>query len=104
MTDPMNNPSERTRLKRHRDVFQRRWSTIDAKLIHYAIDAITNEGAAVLFTRTRDGGSLVIQVLSGEDKFKEYIGEPHEAFTIINWILDDLGCILYPNNPEDKKK
>jgi hypothetical protein len=56
-----------------------------------AIGRITDNGAAVLFSRTTDGGALVIQVLAGQERSKEYITEPGDIVACLAWLVETYG-------------
>jgi len=95
MTDPMNNSNPQARKRRSRDVTQQYWEGADAAQLKYFVNEVTAAGCACLFARTRDGGSLVVQVFNGEEKLKEYLNSPQEAAEVLNWLLDDIGCLVY---------
>lgn len=48
------------------------WADVEAQEVLAAISAVTAEGDAVLFSRTRDGGALVITVCAGDERVKLY--------------------------------
>lgn len=70
-------PTNGTRLnfrKNLRPVVEYYWSDVDPGMIVEAIDAVTREGAAIMFGRTSDGGAFSLLILHGNEKAKEY---PH---------------------------
>lgn len=95
MSNPAKETSPRTRLRRSREVRQLSWSQVSSQLVAYFVAALSDEGCAVLFTKTRDGGTLVVKAFSGETELKDYITNYQEAESILNWMLDDLGCMEY---------
>lgn len=95
MSNPAKESSPKTRSRRLREVRVLTWSQVDKALLAYFVSALTDEGCAVLFTKTRDGGTLVVQAFSGETKLKDYISDYQEASMVLNWMLDDLGCLEY---------
>lgn len=48
----------------------RYWSEVSAETIHEAIDALTRDGAALLFSRSNDGGALTAVLLDGDDRIR----------------------------------
>jgi hypothetical protein len=58
------------------------WSSCDARVLQAAIVAATEDGAAVLLSKTSDGGALALQILSGSARYKYYASNTVE--------LDDL--------------
>lgn len=67
------------------------WSGGPADSMRAAIGAITDNGAAVLFSRTTDGGALSIQVLAGSERSKEYITEVGDILPCLKWLVDTYG-------------
>jgi hypothetical protein len=67
------------------------WSSGPTESMRDAIARITDNGAAVLFSRTTDGGALVLQVLAGTDKSKEYITEPGDIIPCLSWLVETYG-------------
>lgn len=54
------------------------WDAVDAEQLAATVHAVTDDGAAILFGRTSDGGALVIQILSAGGKHKLYPSTPSE--------------------------
>lgn len=67
------------------------WSSGPTETMRDFITRITDNGAAVLFSRTQDGGALVVQVLAGNDRSKEYITEPGDIISCLSWLLETYG-------------
>lgn len=68
------------------------WAEVDGPSIKAAIDAITRDGCAIVFSRTSDGGALVLTLLDGPSRIKEYPSKPVDAVTILqDWALAAKG-------------
>ena len=48
------------------------WADVEPKLLASAVAAATGAGAALLFSRTSDGGALALTILDGQTKTKLY--------------------------------
>jgi hypothetical protein len=48
------------------------WAKVDEAGILVAIARVTEEGAALLFGVTRDGGALVLTICDGDERLKLY--------------------------------
>lgn len=62
------------------------WSDAGAEDLKAAIVAATEDGAALLFSRTIDGGALSLQILSGAGRNKLYpasVAEINEALALV---------------------
>ena len=62
------------------------WASASPEVVLGAIVAVTNEGAALRFGYTRDGGSYAVGVLDGDSKVTEYVRESED----VNQYLRDL--------------
>lgn len=49
-----------------------RWVDADASSLHDAVCAVTDNGEAIILSRTSDGGALSITIISGSDKHRWY--------------------------------
>ena len=67
------------------------WSGGPSDSMRAAIGRITDNGAAVLFSRTLDGGALSIQVLAGDERSKEYITDAGDIVACLNWLGETNG-------------
>jgi len=67
------------------------WSGGPSESMRDAIGRITDNGSAVLFSRTLDGGALSIQVLAGNERSKEYITEPGDIVPCLAWLVETYG-------------
>lgn len=62
------------------------FASADAELLQNAVDAVVEAGAALLLSRTSDGGALVLQVWATEARYKLYpatVTELDEALKLI---------------------
>lgn len=55
------------------------WGSVGADAVHSCIEAVTDVGDAVMFTRSSDGGVLVLQVFAGQAKPKWYFKDAASA-------------------------
>jgi len=53
-----------------------------------AIAKLTDAGCGVLFSRTLDGGALVIGIYSGNERTKEYITEPGDIVVCLAYLVE----------------
>lgn len=64
------------------------WSSGPAETMRDTIAKLTNAGCGVLFSRTQDGGSLVIGVYAGNERSKEYITEPGDILLCLAFLVE----------------
>lgn len=67
------------------------WSAGPTETMRDFIARVTDNGAAVLFARTIDGSALVVQVLAGDERSKEYITEPGDILSCLSWLVEAYG-------------
>jgi len=67
------------------------WTGGPADSIRHLIGALTDNGNAVLFSRTLDGGALGIQVLAGSERTKEYVSDLADIAPLFAWLLETYG-------------
>jgi len=48
------------------------WQEVSGPAIKQAIAAATEDGCALIFSKTSDGGALSLTILSGPDRIKKY--------------------------------
>lgn len=48
------------------------WEEVDGRLIKAAIVAASEDGCAIIFSKTSDGGALSLTLLAGNDRHKKY--------------------------------
>lgn len=69
------------------------WSEVDGPSIKQAIDSVTRDGCAIVFSRTSDGGALVLTLLDGPTRVKEYPNSAREAVEILqDWTIAAKGA------------
>lgn len=61
-----------------------RWAEVDGPSIKAAIDALTADGAAIVFGRTSDGGALSLTLLDGKERIKKWPNSARDAETILH--------------------
>jgi len=76
------------------------WSSIDAEDLKSFLVTVTEDGAAVMFGRTTRNDALSVLVLSGNDKYREYLNDPKDWATVTDDILWDMDLLL----PDDGSK
>jgi hypothetical protein len=75
----------------------------DPKLLHLVIAAVVDNGDAVVLGRTRDGGAVVLTILSGDEKHKFYSTNNGELADNLNLIRREYGITpLRTDVPDDK--
>jgi hypothetical protein len=67
------------------------WRYCPQEFMREFVDALTVDGMAVMFGRTRDGGALSLLVLAGDDKLREYIASPGDIIGTMLAVLEELG-------------
>lgn len=64
------------------------WADADPQDLQDAIAAATEDGAAVLFSKTSDGGALHVQVWAGTERPKFYAADMATLTAILTLIQD----------------
>lgn len=64
------------------------WNDIAPQLIAELVRLCTKHGAAVMFGRTSDGGSLSLCILDNQNKVKEYPRDATDVNNIFTWLRD----------------
>lgn len=64
------------------------WDSIPNQILRDAICAVTSRGAAIMLSRTSDGGALSITVLDGSERIKEYPRDADECEQTLKWLVD----------------
>lgn len=67
------------------------WTGGPADSMREAIGRLTDNGCAVLFSRTSDGGALSVQVLAGNERSKEYITSYADITPCLAWLIETYG-------------
>lgn len=65
------------------------WHDIGDDIIASLIATVTNAGAAVMLSKTSDGGALAITILDGDSKLKEYPRSETEVNNFTLWLKDE---------------
>lgn len=65
------------------------WHDIDSDIIASLITTVTDAGAAIMLSKTSDGGALALTVLDGESKVKEYPRTETEVHNFGLWLKDE---------------
>lgn len=64
------------------------WDSVSNQILRDAICAVTGRGAAIMLSRTSDGGALSITVLDGSERIKEYPRDSDECEATLRWLVD----------------
>lgn len=67
------------------------WSAGPSETLRDFISKLTDAGCGVLFSRTSDGGALVISVYAGQDRSKEYITEQGDILLCLAYLSEQYG-------------
>lgn len=73
----------------YRSVVNIGWSDIGDDIIASLVTTVTNAGAAVMLSKTSDGGALAITVLDGDSKLKEYPRSETDVNNFVLWLKDE---------------
>jgi len=65
-----------------------RWEAVDEAAILVALTNVTNAEGALLFGKTRDGGSLVVTLCAGELRKRFYATTPEEMAVHLRELAD----------------
>lgn len=65
------------------------WGSVHPDVLSETIAAVTDQGDALLFGRTSDGGALSLRVLSGGQTYSEYFATIELAQKGLGRILQD---------------
>lgn len=63
------------------------WEDAEAETLWRTIQAVTDAGDAIMFGRTRDGGAVVLTLLSGDVREKAYATGPEEVASLLAEVL-----------------
>lgn len=87
-TPPMNPKREDTsNQKRWKNLTaQIMWSLADPADLKLAIAAVTNNGGAIQFSHSRDGGTLILKAWIGLEEVKEYCTNPSDIKSLLQWL------------------
>lgn len=59
------------------------WEEAEAQDLWRTVCEVTSAGDALMFGRTRDGGALVLTVLSGEERVRNYASNAEEIADLL---------------------
>jgi hypothetical protein len=65
-----------------------KWGDIDNQVLRDALVAVADSGAAIQFSKTSDGGALVIHIYDGANKVDEYPRTVDETEKTLRWLVD----------------
>lgn len=82
--DPPNKPT--TWRKVHKVLS---WSALGPESMRSAVVSLTDCGNAIMFSRTLDGSALIVNVYSGDEKFKEFVTDPGDLVPLFAWIIEN---------------
>lgn len=63
------------------------WEEVDGRLIKAALVAATDDGCAVIFSKTTDGGALSLTLLAGSDRHKKYAKNAEIAESVLHEVI-----------------
>jgi len=66
------------------------WQAAGSESLKSTIVGVTDAGNSIMFSRTIDGGALVVALYSGNVKAKEYITEPGDLPALLTWCGDNF--------------
>lgn len=97
MSDPMRTTKDKPRTKLDRWGSMKwkgsqepiSWSCAEPRVLQDAIVGATEDGAAVLLSKTSDGGALALQILSGSERYKYYLADSVEVDDLLRMMAPD---------------
>ena len=63
------------------------WEEVDGRLIKAALVASTEDGCALIFSKTSDGGALSLTILAGTDRHKKYAKSVELAESLLHEVI-----------------
>jgi len=66
------------------------WQAAGTETIKSTIVAVTEAGNSIMFSRTMDGGALVVALYMGNVKAKEYITEVGDIPALLAWCVENF--------------
>lgn len=63
------------------------WEEVDGRLIKAALVAATEDGCALIFSKTSDGGALSVTLLAGQDRHKKYAKSAELAESLLHELI-----------------
>jgi hypothetical protein len=66
------------------------WQAAGTDSIKNVVVAVTDSGNSIMFSRTMDGGALVVALYMGNVKAKEYITEAGDIPALFAWCIENF--------------
>ena len=63
------------------------WEEVDGRLLKAAVCATTEDGCAIILSKTSDGGALSITLLAGPERVKKYAKDAQLAESILQELV-----------------
>lgn len=63
------------------------WDEIDGSKIANVVQAVTKQGAAIMFGNTSDRGALSITILDGENRIREWPNSVEQFDALYAWLV-----------------
>lgn len=64
------------------------WEDAEQETLWRAIQEVTNQGGALMFGLTRDGGACVLTVMDGDERIKQYATGPDEVAELLREVRE----------------
>lgn len=64
------------------------WNEVDTQLLRDTVCAVCDAGAAILLSRTSDGGAFSITVMDGNERIREYPNSIEDAESVCRWLVN----------------
>lgn len=64
------------------------WEDAEQETVWRVVLEVTTKGDAVMFGRTRDGGAVVLTVLSGDDRVRQYATGAEEIAELLRLVRE----------------
>jgi len=64
------------------------WEEAEAETLWRTIYEVTNNGDAIMFGRTRDEGAVVLTVLAGDERIRQYATGPEEIAELLQVVRE----------------
>lgn len=64
------------------------WEDADQETLWRTIQEVTAQGDAIMFGLTRDGGAVVLTVLSGDERVKQYATGEEEIAALLRLVRE----------------
>lgn len=79
-----NNPTRASWKKTHKTIS---WGAAGHDALVKLVTVLTDNGCAVMFGRTMDGGALVLQIFAGTERSKEYVTAEGDIASLFEWAM-----------------